>query len=164
MPTRGQVGAVRASVSRSELGWVNSWNGGGGGWEYWFPRYQDSDLKNPLIILGGARQRSGGRLETWVADDSELNPLVSRALREFLPGFLPGQFVDAGADSDAWEMEWVCELFFPGFFSLSFLLCSFFVFNPDTCLFYFHSTDGHNGVYKNRESIRMFPIVVSHPS
>jgi len=107
MPTRGQVGTVRASVNASELGWLNSWNGGGGGWEYWFPRYQDSsNLKNPLIILGGARQRSGGRLETWVMDDSELNPLVSRALREFLPGFLPGQFAAADADSDAWEMEW----------------------------------------------------------
>jgi len=108
IPTRGQVGAVRASVDASQLGWLNSWDGGGGGWEYWFPRYQESPSKHPLIILGGARQRSGGNLEVGVTNDSELNPLVSQALREFLPDFLPGQFGAAGDDgSGGWEMEWV---------------------------------------------------------
>jgi hypothetical protein len=130
IPTRGQVGAVRASVDASQLGWLHSWDGGGGGWEYWFPRYQESPGKHPLIILGGARQRSGGDLETGVTDDSELNPLVSRALREFLPEFLPGQFDTAGGDgSGGWEMEWVNELFSSAFsycFCFSFL-CSFFV-------------------------------------
>ncbi|KIM44357.1 hypothetical protein M413DRAFT_379691 [Hebeloma cylindrosporum] len=107
VPIRGQVGAVRASVDASQLGWLNSWDGGGGGWEYWFPRYQESPSKHPLIILGGARQRSGGDLEMGVTDDSELNPLVSRALRNFLPEFLPGQFDTSGGDgSDGWEMEW----------------------------------------------------------
>jgi len=120
IPTRGQVGAVRASVDASQLGWLNSWDGGGGGWEYWFPRYQESPGKHPLIILGGARQRSGGDLETGMTDDSELNPLVSQALREFLPEFLPGQFGTAGGDgSGGWEMEWVSELF-PSAFSYCF--------------------------------------------
>ncbi|KDR71753.1 hypothetical protein GALMADRAFT_253501 [Galerina marginata CBS 339.88] len=122
VPTRGQVGAVRASVGPSELAWRNSWNGGDGGWEYWFPRYQDTNAnstnsttqKKPLIILGGGRQFSGGKLEAGIADDSNVNPLVSKALRSFLPRFFPDQFV-APADNkkdeplpteDPWEMEW----------------------------------------------------------
>jgi len=158
IPTRGQVGAVRASVDASQLGWLNSWDGGGGGWEYWFPRYQESPSKHPLIILGGARQRSGGNLEMGVTDDSDLNPLVSRALREFLPDFLPGQFGTAGDDgSDGWEMEWVGELFswavlyFYFSFFMLFLLLLIKVLIPD-----FVFTDGHNGVYKDRVSVRTF--------
>lgn len=124
IPTRGQVGAVRASVDASQLGWLNSWNGGGGGWEYWFPRYQESLSKHPLIIMGGARQRSGGNLEMGVIDDSQLNPLVSRALREFLPKFLPGKFDTPSDDGlDGWEMEWVSEPF-----SFSFSCCYCFYF------------------------------------
>ncbi|KAF8152278.1 FAD dependent oxidoreductase [Crassisporium funariophilum] len=128
VPTRGQVGAVRAAVNASELGWLNSWDGGGGGWEYWFPRYQgteanstlgENDIEretgsaNPLIILGGGREFSGGTLEMGVTDDSVLNERVRRALRAFLPTLFPGQFATDGTGGgsesgikDPWEMEW----------------------------------------------------------
>ena len=112
-PTRGQVGSIRASVSSKELRWRNSWDGGGGGWEYWFPRYQGVGAHEaPLIILGGGRQHSGGNLESGVTDDSCVNPRVSKALRHFLPGFFPGKFDQFEAeDWDPWEMEWVhCRL------------------------------------------------------
>jgi hypothetical protein len=104
---------VRASVNASGLGWQNAWDGGGGGWEYWFPRFQDTAAgKNPLIILGGERQFSGGRLEAGVTDDSVVNPLVSKALRGFLPRIFPSQFDTLEGDDkekveDPWEMEWV---------------------------------------------------------
>ncbi len=76
-PTRGQVGAVRATVNASALAWLNAWDGGGGGWEYWFPRYQGTNSSvNPLIIFGGGREHSGGRLEAGVVDDAVLNPSV----------------------------------------------------------------------------------------
>ncbi|KAF9481466.1 DAO-domain-containing protein [Pholiota conissans] len=112
VPTRGQVGAVRASVNASEL-WLNAWDGGAGGWEYWFPRHQDTDTdagkKNPLIILGGGRQFAKG-LEVGVADDSEVNPDVSKALRGFLPWVFPAQFDAVSkteeAVEDPWKMEW----------------------------------------------------------
>lgn len=113
IPIRGQVGTVRAAVSATELPWLNSWNGGAGGWEYWFPRYQDTSKgqKNPLIVFGGARQHSGGTLETGVVDDSTVNPLVTAALRRFLPTVFPGQFDgvpdEREPEGDPWEMEWV---------------------------------------------------------
>ena len=79
---------------------------------------ETNTTKNPLIILGGERQHSGGNLEAGVADDSSLNPLVSTALRAFLPHFFPGQFSlpaveesdsnQAASSNDGWEMEWVC--------------------------------------------------------
>ncbi|KAF5319723.1 hypothetical protein D9619_008820 [Psilocybe cf. subviscida] len=112
IPTRGQVGTVRAAVSAEELPWLNSWDGGAGGWEYWFPRYQDTlkSQKNPLIVFGGARQHSGGTLETGMVDDSIVNPLVTAALRRFLPTVFPGQFGEVPdereAEGDPWEMEW----------------------------------------------------------
>ncbi|KJA16039.1 hypothetical protein HYPSUDRAFT_47784 [Hypholoma sublateritium FD-334 SS-4] len=103
VPTRGQVGAVRALANTSALGWLNAWDGGGGGWEYWFPRYQGTNVSvNPLIILGGGREHAGGRLEAGVADDAALNPRVSASLHEFLPSVFPGQF----AADEGWEMEW----------------------------------------------------------
>jgi hypothetical protein len=139
IPTRGQVGAVRASVHAGDLGWRNSWDGGGGGWEYWFPRYQGleetsngSDVngikigtgariengtaqtektryRNPLIIFGGGRQNAGENMESGETDDGILNERVGRALREFLPHWFPGKF-EGG--EDAWEMEWVgCILY-----------------------------------------------------
>ena len=104
VPTRGQVGAVRATVNASALAWLNAWDGGGGGWEYWFPRYQGTNSSvNPLIIFGGGREHSGGRLEAGVVDDAVLNPSVSTALHEFLPSVFPGKFAADGG----WEMEWV---------------------------------------------------------
>ncbi|PPQ70338.1 hypothetical protein CVT24_012999 [Panaeolus cyanescens] len=132
VPTRGQVGAVRSSVGSADLGWHNSW-GGSGGWEYWFPRFQDinsplngtdntpavngsspgSRTRNPLIILGGGRQHSGGNLEAGNADDSELNLKVTMALRDYLPHLFPGKFKrlavepsERSAVEDPWEMEW----------------------------------------------------------
>ncbi|KAH9475491.1 hypothetical protein JR316_0012602 [Psilocybe cubensis] len=102
-PTRGQVGAVRSSVNASSLGWLTSWDGGNGGDEYWFPRYQDTEHKNPLIILGGGRYASEGRTkEVGVWDDSVLNPRVSNAIRTYLPVLFPDQFAKDGE----WEMEW----------------------------------------------------------
>lgn len=156
IPTRGQVGAVRASVDASQLGWLHSWDGGGGGWEYWFPRYQESPGKHPLIILGGARQRSGGDLETGVTDDSELNPLVSQALREFLPEFLPGQFDTAGGNgSGGWEMEWVGEPFpWAVWYSFCFCFCAPCLSSRVLILDFF--TDRNNGVYKDQDSVRTF--------
>ena len=138
IPTRGQVGAVRASVHAGDLGWRNSWNGGGGGWEYWFPRYQGlkettngSDVHeiktgsgtrnengtaqtentrhtNPLIILGGGRQNASENMESGETDDGILNKRVGRALRDFLPHWFPGKF-EGG--EDAWEREWVSSFF-----------------------------------------------------
>lgn len=132
IPTRGQVGTVRASVDSAHLGWHNSW-GGSGGWEYWFPRFQDINsplnitddsaspinadaarTRNPLIVLGGGRQHSGGNLEMGTTDDSELNLQVTIALRNYLPHLFPGKFrvLADGAPAaknieDPWEMEWV---------------------------------------------------------
>ena len=136
-PTRGQVGAVRASVRAGDLGWRNSWDGGGGGWEYWFPRYQgleettngssahgiktgtgtrnkngtaqNTRYRNPLIIFGGGRQNAGENMESGETDDGILNERVGRALREFLPHWFPGKF-EGG--EDAWEMEWVSGIFY----------------------------------------------------
>jgi len=136
IPTRGQVGAVRSSVRARDLGWRNSWDGGGGGWEYWFPRYQglestnesaihgmetgtgtrnengtaqveNTRSKNPLIIFGGCRQKAGENMESGETDDGVLNERVSKALRAFLPRWFPGKFESGGQGEDGWEMEWV---------------------------------------------------------
>ena len=163
-PTRGQVGAVRSSVRAKDLGWRNSWDGGGGGWEYWFPRYQGleettngSDIhkiktgtdtrnengtvqtentrrRNPLIIFGGGRQNAGDNMESGETDDGILNEKVGRALREFLPHWFPGKF-EGG--EDAWEMEWVGRFFFA------------FIIVAD-CAHYI--LDWDNGVYEDRRS------------
>ena len=133
IPTRGQVGAIRASVRAEDLGWRNSWVGAEGGWEYWFPRYQglegtngsavngietgsgsenengttqaqNTGSRNPLIILGGGRHNAGGNMESGETDDGVLNERIGKALREFLPRQFPGKFKDGG---QGWEMEWV---------------------------------------------------------
>ena len=52
IPTRGQVGAVRASVSTRELGWRTSWSGGGSGDQYWFPIYQGLESANGSDVHG----------------------------------------------------------------------------------------------------------------
>ncbi|KAF8804190.1 FAD dependent oxidoreductase [Phlegmacium glaucopus] len=135
IPTRGQVGTVRTSVRAEDLGWRNSWDGGGGGWEYWFPRYQGLEgtngsvvhgfetgtatrnesgaaqtesrrSKNPLIIFGGGRQNAGENMESGETDDGVLNERVSKALREFLPRWFPGKFEGGSQGEDGWEMEW----------------------------------------------------------
>ena len=121
-PHRGQVGAVRASVNASGLGWINPWGFGGydSGSEYWFPRYQGTESpkngaasrysENPVIILGGGRQ-------TGISDDSVLNSTTSVVLRSFLPELYPDQFVDPNKSSpDTWEKEWVRFLWVPDTF------------------------------------------------
>ncbi|CAA7269407.1 unnamed protein product [Cyclocybe aegerita] len=107
VPTRGQVGAVQASVDSQTLKWKNSWDGGAG-WEYWFPRYQDVESHaghRPLIILGGGRQHSGEHLEQGITDDSVLNERVDKALKSLLPRLFPHQFKHEDAEQ-AWEMQW----------------------------------------------------------
>ena len=168
IPTRGQVGAVRASVRAGDLGWRNSWNGGGGGWEYWFPRYQGlgeimngSDVhgiktgtgtgnengtaqtentksRNPLIIFGGGRQNAGENMESGETNDGILNERVGRALREFLPHWFPGKFEGGGS---AWEMEWVSSIFF------SYMIVA-------DCALYI--LDWDNGIYEDRRSFCMY--------
>ncbi|CAA7269381.1 unnamed protein product [Cyclocybe aegerita] len=103
-PTRGQIGAVRASVDSEGLGWHNSWGTGARAWQYWFPRYQDvkSDAGHrPLIVLGGGRNQ----MERGTTDDSILDSQVEKALKAFLPWLFPKQFIEEDAE-EAWEMEW----------------------------------------------------------
>lgn len=120
-PTRGQIIATRAKVPPSQLwrcSWLANW-----GYEYWFPRYwfprppilddRTASEEKALVILGGARDVSGGSLETGITDDSTLNPFVSEALREFLPSTFPGSF-DKGVEPD---YEWVSGIFFTEFVS-----------------------------------------------
>lgn len=112
-PTRGQVGAVRASVPVSRIRWQNSWTNNGG-WEYWFPRFQglnNTEQEAPLIILGGGREFSGGTHEVGVSDDSTVNERISTAMRTFLPNYFPGMFNENDAEHK-WEMEWVMAFFF----------------------------------------------------
>ena len=166
IPTRGQVGAVRASVRARVLGWRNSWDGGGGGWEYWFPRYQglsettngsdahgiktgtgtrnengtaQTENTNPLIIFGGGRQNASGNMESGETDDGILNEKVGRALREFLPNWFPGKF-EGG--EDAWEMEWVSSIYF-----FSYMIMADYAF---------YILDWDNGIYEDRRSFCMY--------
>ena len=139
IPTREQVGAVRASVCAGDLVWRNSWvQGEEGFWDYWFPRYQrleettnasdvheiktgvgtrnertaqteNTRYRNPLIILGGGRQNAGDNMGSGETDDGILNEKVGRAMRKFLPQRFPGKF-EGG--EDAWEKEWVSSIFY----------------------------------------------------
>ena len=123
VPTRGQVVAVRASVPHAlgRAGFI-----GNDGFEYWFPRPNDSISsstttnsgggeeergKNQLVILGGGREATqGGGYEFYEVDDSVVNPEVGAVLRKFLPAVFPGKF-DERVEP---EMEWVSivDLFF----------------------------------------------------
>jgi len=112
-PTRGQVGAVRASIPASRVRWQNAW-ARSGGWEYWFPRFQrlnNTEQEAPLIILGGGREFSGGTYEVGESDDSTVNKKISKAMRAFLPNYFPGMFNESDAEHK-WEMEWVMIFFF----------------------------------------------------
>ncbi|KAJ7148512.1 FAD dependent oxidoreductase-domain-containing protein [Mycena crocata] len=97
IPVRGQVVAIRANASLADLSKI-SWVGNAG---YWFPRPVVAD-ENPLVILGGARIDAGPPFETYVTDDSAVNPKVGKVLREFLPAMFPGLF-EAGREP---EREW----------------------------------------------------------
>jgi len=108
IPTRGQVAAVRTSVGASHFPWRHGWHGGGG-WEYWFPRFQGlRDVENgkPLVILGGGREFSGGNLEIGESDDGAVNAKVTKVLKAFLPQYFPALFKESEMESN-WEMEWV---------------------------------------------------------
>ncbi|KAG6889550.1 hypothetical protein C0995_016677 [Termitomyces sp. Mi166 len=101
VPTRGQVMAIRAAVPTSNITKA-SW-GGNQGFEYWFPRPVENPEDHPLIILGGGRDASGPTFETYVTDDSTVNKVVGKVLRDFLPGLFPGKY-EKGREPD---MEWV---------------------------------------------------------
>ena len=142
IPTRGQVGAVRASVRARDLGWRNSWDGGGGGWEYWFPRYQGlkkstngSDLHG--IKTGTSTGNGNGTAHTESLKNTRYrNPLIifgggrqnagenmesgetddgvlNEKVGRALREFLPHWFPGKfEGGEDAWEMEWVRNIFF----------------------------------------------------
>ncbi|KAG6859108.1 hypothetical protein C0991_001344 [Blastosporella zonata] len=77
-----------------------SWGGNGG---YWFPRpVENPEQDHPLVILGGRRDQSGPRGERYLTDDSTVNEVVGRELREFLPTMFPGWY-ERGREP---EMEW----------------------------------------------------------
>jgi hypothetical protein len=104
IPTRGQIAAVRANVTESQLTKV-SWCGNDS-FEYWFPRPVSSDTEHPLVILGGGREASRSTFELYVDDDSAVNRDVGRALRDFLPSVFPEKY-ESGREP---EMEWVIRL------------------------------------------------------
>ncbi|KAG1722482.1 FAD dependent oxidoreductase [Suillus lakei] len=91
IPTRGQVMATRASVGTDQIK-TPSWSGNEG-FAYWFPRPVQYDTEKPLIIIS---------YELYVDDDSEMHPVVGKALREFLPSVFEGKY---DPDSEP-EMEW----------------------------------------------------------
>ena len=103
VPTRNQVIAVRAAVPTSNLtrfGWVANF-----GNEYWFPRplaEGESEDTPPLVVLGGFRVIVPG-MEMYTVDDASVNPVISEALRGFLPTVFPGKY-EVGKEP---EMEWV---------------------------------------------------------
>lgn len=75
IPTRGQVGAMRASVSATGLGWKNSWVNAilVGGGEYWFPRYQGLEGINGSDVYG-IETRTGTRNENETAQMENMRP------------------------------------------------------------------------------------------
>jgi glycine/D-amino acid oxidase-like deaminating enzyme len=100
VPTRGQAIAVRAAVPARELtlsGFTASHRG-----DYWFVRPGSAPDERPLVILGGMR-RAEGSARGATTDDSVIDPVVGRRLREFLPEVFPGRF-ESGVEP---EMEWV---------------------------------------------------------
>jgi len=106
IPTRGQVIALRAAATLSELS-KTSWDGNEG-FEYWFPRPVNKSEgtgteKNPLVIIGGGREAAEPPFEYYQTDDSVTNKDVGKALKDFLPDVFPGKF-EKGREP---EMEWV---------------------------------------------------------
>ncbi|KAG6875067.1 hypothetical protein C0993_011002, partial [Termitomyces sp. T159_Od127] len=100
VPTRGQIIAIRAAVPATNITRA-SWSGNQG-FEYWFPRPVKNPEDHPLIILGGGRDASGPTFEANVTDDSVVNTVVGKVLRNFLPDVLPGKY-EKGREP---EMEW----------------------------------------------------------
>ncbi|EPQ56208.1 FAD dependent oxidoreductase [Gloeophyllum trabeum ATCC 11539] len=103
IPARGQIIAVRADVSAEEL--TKTSYGGNQGFEYWFPmpaKLSEGKTDQPLVIMGGGREATGPRYETYTTDDSTLNPVVGKGLREFLPHVFPTKYAKGREP----EMEW----------------------------------------------------------
>lgn len=100
VPTRGQALSIRAAVPARELtlsGFTADHQ-----LEYWFVRPGSAPDERPLVILGGARDIEGSSRGA-TTDDSVVDAVVGRRLREILPEVFPGKF-EKGADP---EMEWV---------------------------------------------------------
>ena len=80
----------------------SAWNGNNG-FEFWFPRPVGPGETCPLVIFGGGRETARPRFEVNVADDGEVNEVVGKTLRTFLPAVFPGMY-EVGREP---EMEWV---------------------------------------------------------
>lgn len=101
VPTRGQAISIRSAVPAREL--TLSGFTADHGLEYWFTRPGSAPDERPLVILGGARLTEGSARGA-TTDDSVLDAVVGKRLREFLGEVFPGNF-EKGAEP---EMEWVC--------------------------------------------------------
>lgn len=116
IPTRGQCCAIRASVRARDwpaVGW-----GANEGYEYWyayclasrtcsellsrFSRPPKEEEEKAVVILGGGREAAVPNHEYNIADDSAINPVISKVLNKFLPHLYPTDFGNKGP-----EMEWV---------------------------------------------------------
>ncbi|KAF9530082.1 FAD dependent oxidoreductase [Crepidotus variabilis] len=109
IPTRGQVILVPSKVPLSSFPWLNAWSGGGGHWEYFFPRFQHIASPNdqaPFVVLGGGRQHAGTNFEGGISDDSRINTQVGKALRRFLGTLFDGLFDSGQGSRDLVKMEW----------------------------------------------------------
>jgi hypothetical protein len=120
---RIQIIATRERGSRPGKYDPVSWTANEG-FEYWFPRISPTpssspgpssesegsgsgsrEDQDPLIILGGGRESTAPQYESGVADDSEVNPVVGRALRGFLPALFA---VSRSDDSNPGEQTSKC--------------------------------------------------------
>ncbi|KAH8980511.1 FAD dependent oxidoreductase [Lactarius hatsudake] len=99
VPTRGQVIAVRAAVPAREL--TLSGFTADNRRDYWFVRPGSAPDERPLVILGGKRLAEGGARGA-TTDDSVIDPVIGRRLREYLAEVFPGKF-ESGVEP---EMEW----------------------------------------------------------
>ncbi|CAE6442501.1 unnamed protein product [Rhizoctonia solani] len=98
VPTQGQCIAIRGTTEASR--WPTNACRTVGGYEYWFPRPPRGTDEKALIILGGSRKCVAQQGHN-VSDDSIINPVVARSLREFLPTIYPEGFEECNV-----EMEW----------------------------------------------------------
>jgi glycine/D-amino acid oxidase-like deaminating enzyme len=108
VPTRAQITTTRAAVPARNLT-KSSWSSEN---EYWFPRpllgEGEKSRDRPLVIIGGARLESA-TAERYTVDDSEVNELVGKELRAYLPRTFPGLYKEGQEP----EMEWVRRMRIP---------------------------------------------------
>ncbi|KAF8682718.1 DAO protein [Rhizoctonia solani] len=101
IPTRAQCMSARGSIE------AHKWPVVGWGVEltryliYRFARPSHNADEKALVILGGGRETAVPNHEYNIADDSSVNPVVSKSLRKFLPHLYPGDFEEREP-----EMEW----------------------------------------------------------